>query len=757
MTTPPPNPNAARCWSCNYQLRAIQSSQCPECGHPFDRAIPSTMNFGPEIGLVGRWMISPPGRGLILLAAIGCALVWATVRRPVEGWTFSLVDLKFYADVRHWGSRWAGTTAIDAMYVIGLMTGALAGVGSMARVALRVAAISRYRPPVRPRTGMGKRTAALCLALLGVFLGIGFGWPYRLGQRWVADVVKPVAINGVANYPAPRQEQPKNLNAAQALTVIRSAVLQGSTPRMRIGGVKLLMETRPNGAPPIRSILMQAIDAEHNVEVRAMEIRLLGINRESYSGPYLAALLDDPQPQIREAAADAIGIWRSPAFPLGQESRWPSCRIDSDPAIDLDVRSVNTIVTQSPPAFTRERLERMMTAGETASEREAAGRALLSWPPEQYRLRYAEWGVFMADAIGNLSVVRAQLDEVPPFVHRVGDPARELESRITLDTTPVWKPVIHLTTDRPMVVDLEVCLRDGWPWVVYPRVDDLAMIPRPNARRPQVGARWAPSTAPAFPEYQMFDPPEMASLGDLREGYPWLATKHRAYPWKNWNPPSTQASTTMHAVGGVGVRWQSLIVNPQKLDWMKPPQVQTDPRFSWWTRLREVDCSWVSSRGESERFLYYDGPTSRKAAVNVILNGTRVEITPRDAFPYQVSHPGAWDSHRPGLFIEVVGKMVKTLPAENLHWPTALETATAIAKSADDAEAACREILLRRGLNQSEAAGLLDCWRHAFFETPGRRFLTFMSDLDYDDACPMHMRPLPTQRVRVGIIWTEFK
>jgi hypothetical protein len=32
-----------------------------------------------------------------------------------------------------------------------------------------------------------------------------------------------------------------------------------------------------------------------------------------------------------------------------------------------------------------------------------------------------------------------------------------------------------------------------------------------------------------------------------------------------------------------------------------------------------------------------------------------------------------------------------------------------------------------------------------------------MSRQDYDNACPMQIRPEPTEIVRVGIVWTEFK
>src|SRR5689334_4287565 len=111
MTPGPPNPpqqratgieQLARCWQCGYLLRGIQSRQCPECGRPFDRADPASMNFAQPMGRLGRWMLAPLGRGVIALAILGLVLICASARWPVEGWRFSLVDLRYYGDVTKW-------------------------------------------------------------------------------------------------------------------------------------------------------------------------------------------------------------------------------------------------------------------------------------------------------------------------------------------------------------------------------------------------------------------------------------------------------------------------------------------------------------------------------------------------------------------------------------------------------------------------------------------------------------------------------
>ena len=56
---------------------------------------------------------------------------------------------------------------------------------------------------------------------------------------------------------------------------------------------------------------------------------------------------------------------------------------------------------------TRSRFEQAMVAGSSDVEREAAARAIVAWPPENYRLRIAEWGVWVEND-GHLSM--AQID-----------------------------------------------------------------------------------------------------------------------------------------------------------------------------------------------------------------------------------------------------------------------------------------------------------------------------------------------------------
>ena len=93
------------------------------------------------------------------------------------------------------------------------------------------------------------------------------------------------------------------------------------------------------------------------------------------------------------------------------------------------------------------------------------------------------------------------------------------------------------------------------------------------------------------PLLKTLDPKSARPADGLREGYPWLAPHHRRHGAR-----SGVMGSGLNQITALGVRWQSLIVSPHRLDWMRPPVVGTDPRFQWWARLRKVPASWISSR-----------------------------------------------------------------------------------------------------------------------------------------------------------------
>ena len=242
-----------------------------------------------------------------------------------------------------------------------------------------------------------------------------------------------------------------------------------------------------------------------------------------------------------------------------------------------------------------------------AEEREAAARALVCWPPEGYGLRVAEWGVWI-DSGGELKLVQSVLDEIPPFVHRVGDSVESMANRVNRIMI-IDKPVIHLTASGAMAVDLEVQIRHGRPWFAYPQPDDLGLSTGQGADREPDAARKQWRDKPLF--LARLNPSTMPALEKTREGYPWLEPAHRMYG------SISGVMGGRNEITGVGLHWQSLIVTPQPLGWMRTVPVPHDTKFAWWSRLRDVPSNWVSSGGEAERFVYYDGPTRAKSPVTV--------------------------------------------------------------------------------------------------------------------------------------------
>jgi hypothetical protein len=293
----------------------------------------------------------------------------------------------------------------------------------------------------------------------------------------------------------------------------------------------------------------------------------------------------------------------------------------------------------------------------------------------------------------------------------------------------------------PVAVDLRVRIRHGRPWYVYPMPDDYDVkVGQPSfsvtAQRSviaSVDGRVGPTLA-----------------GQLREGYPWLTPHHRPYGMASVAP-----------LEEVGFIWQSLTVSPQKLEWMHEPKVGDDPAHAWWKRLREVECSWVSNRGESERFLYYDGPTNLKPPIRVTWNerGLLASAVPP---PAGASHlfsggPRYW------IFCVDVRDGGSTwqcfdLKRTNGQLPWPAEPIPAVAQGRDTSTAdAFRQLLIEHKLTPSEAAGMVDAWRDAFFQRRGRRALLIFDDPDYKQVCPMTISPTPDEITRVGVLWYELQ
>jgi hypothetical protein len=260
------------------------------------------------------------------------------------------------------------------------------------------------------------------------------------------------------------------------------------------------------------------------------------------------------------------------------------------------------------------------------------------------------------------------------------------------------------------------------------------------------------------------DDPSLSGLPDLREGYPWFVPHHRLYGASR-GPGS--------GIESLGLRWQSLIVSTRQLEWMKPPVVPDDSKFAWWKRLRQVNTSWVASRGEAERFLYYDGPTHACTPVHVTLNGAQLVFDIRKPFERrerglskgyewlivvsmrQTGCDAANYERRRGLLVTVDEGVASGQVVEVPKQSGTVRLDGSGPLDAAGLRKALRTIIEEQGLTPEETAGFMDCWDADFFKADGRRFLTVLSAADYDELCPLRARPAPTEVVRVGVVLTE--
>jgi len=406
------------------------------------------------------------------------------------------------------------------------------------------------------------------------------------------------------------------------------------------------------------------------------------------------------------------------------------------------------------PQDLRVKLETMMLSGESAGERAAAARALLTWPPADYRLRVAEWGVWLNDE-GDLKLTRAVLDEIPDFVHRTGNRLASFDDRLH-KIVIVTKPIVQITVDRPLAVDFDVLISRGRPWFAYPRPDDFTLTAAPVTRRSE-GQRLEPLP---LEKYDRVDEGELTSVF---EGYPWLRPHHRMSGPIGVGGPSGSAT---NAAISVGLRWQSLIVSPQLQKWMHLPDV-TEPNHEWWKRLRQVPSAYVSSQGETERFVYYDGPTLLNSPVGAVLSDDELSLTDRGAVPdYDLRdfalRPGDGrvvsdaSQARRAMFVEVSGGRPQARLLGIIRGDRRFALSSLPPLEGDEAIEAFRSMLSETGLTGDEIGGLLDSWRQHFFRTDGRRLLLVMSPDDYGAMCPLVVRPKPTELVRVGIVLIEF-
>ena len=760
------------CLSCNYPLTGLPSNVCPECGRVFDPADPATMNTGRPVGPIARVFLSASGRFTLVVTVVALALLLYSTGMPRLPWRFTTAELELYRSIDYGAALHSREQLremlgrVDVPFLLGALLTVLI-------LALAIVLISgRYLTIIlrRPGGALYPRFRYLRVVsrtlLLACILLVLFGWPVRLASLYMQDT----------DVKLPRP----TMKPQETHLMLRAGVIDLPTTALRSRALHHMILTCH---PRSREIIEDALRHERDPALRVPLLHLLGLHRSTDSLSLITRDFHHTDPSVRAAAMDAAGLVCAPAHSVDSEhaiqlpsanpaepiacSLEPLLRVQTGqtawsypgPRLDLTPRPM-------PPEL-RERLSNLMLSAPTPQERQAAARALVPQRPADYQLRIAEWGVWVA-AGDQKSLARA-IDDIPPFVHRTGNPAVEFNQRIRPSMMVINKPVIHITASQPLVLDLEVLIRDGRPWFAYPRPDDFTI---------HVGERTVPLNDGVIPPppnpLTVLDNPRITPLANLHEGYPFISPGHRFHISDGkFGLRSIEDLQKQDTIESLGLRWQSLIISPTRLPWMNPPPLPPDPRYQWWGDLRDVPCSHVSNRDEADRFLYYDGPSNLPPPV-VVSRATptsplHFEISPPakplgglllDAIDSRAlsSHPSDRPEHRlrHGLAVHVAPGGALTLHRHRV--PTTSSTAPfATDKTFHNEHAISHflDMLREAGLTEPEARGLLSCWRKEFFEKPGSRFLLLMSPHDYHHACPMRFSLPPTAIARVGLIVTE--
>jgi hypothetical protein len=159
-------------------------------------------------------------------------------------------------------------------------------------------------------------------------------------------------------------------------------------------------------------------------------------------------------------------------------------------------------------------------------------------------------------------------------------------------------------------------------------------------------------------------------------------------------------------------------------------------RGHFWNHLREAsDSIFLSDSGESERFIFYDGPSEVAREVTARRNGDSVAVHADIAQTAYLVTQGRYQVLR----------------------PTTDTTANLASIARDGAptramERALLDELVLRRLTAQEARALVDTWRHELFEEQRPHLVYLISRVAYEGALPIVITPNPSELVRVGVI-----
>ncbi|MBW2464533.1 MAG: hypothetical protein JRH11_22995, partial [Deltaproteobacteria bacterium] len=285
-----------------------------------------------------------------------------------------------------------------------------------------------------------------------------------------------------------------------------------------------------------------------------------------------------------------------------------------------------------------------------------------------------EWGVFVLEN-GRPTYLDELVRELPPFVQRLGGPQAVVRP-------PPPPPPGHGPGIGPAPI-------------VHP--------PGTVARKPVLFLYAAQPTRVHI---------EVGFTG----GEPWMAY------------PGAQRGTNIGTAGTAGLVWD-LTVAPRRA-----PAFHGVHRGHWWKDLRAAGGNAVvTDAGQSEGFVFFDGPVAFERSFNLDHQDGGAAVTPAsterilfllegDRYVEADLDPDTWRSRQVAM-----GGMAEL-------------------------RARLDQELQHRGLTLGEAHSLLETWRDELFRAPDRRAIYFVPRDAYDRMLPLTLTPAPAELIRVGLV-----
>ena len=243
------------------------------------------------------------------------------------------------------------------------------------------------------------RTLLLLTLLFAIALKAGLEWQRRqrmeIARNWARaclDQDYPDCGQMKPHGPwPPLPACPAPLDETLRPIILKMAVTRLESPRERIAGLRIVIESSPAAA---LAMLREALPNERDPQVKAVELRLVGLHRDATTADMVFHCLDDADATVRAAAADALGLIHCPAYAILASNEWLGTKLytTSDPPIDVDpllqrvmdqgkpppLRNISDSLPMNVielPAAMRAALETVMLDGPSSEERMAAARA----------------------------------------------------------------------------------------------------------------------------------------------------------------------------------------------------------------------------------------------------------------------------------------------------------------------------------------------------------------------------------------------